>query len=522
MIHFDYLTSAYVQTGAYRMQKYYRQGQHFLQRMTDVVGDGIENSVVGPVAGPAGVTTTLYTYTVDGLGGQLTVDYTITPSGTTTVATSTVDVYVGGVSQISHTIASGVSTAQVYSDVVNAATGSTITVVVVNNEPTVTLDASSISSSPVVNASGSAVAAVSATTTVYSYTATSNETLSVGYTLTPSAAPTVTSTVDVDVNAITKATHTLPISAAAQTLVDTVTVAVGDVVTISVVNADATETYTATAINIDVYGAAITTSRLDQLFPDFQLDWAFLSTGQDNLLGYDPGAYGIGLGASKQTIIVPLVKPVHLLYYYSERSTDEQRHLVQVDASGIDAAAYITDLVTPGIMGGTQTAPVRMVYTEVEFVDKWGYQGFNRFGDNIFPKGMQYSNVNELNSFTGSFTDINDVTGTYTAYFDPIYFRNSWPIFDYIYMTAGFRAHLDPQVTGISGWLLRYRGEFPSENMAPINRIGSATAVEGGYRYYWNGTTLVELSATGSSLLTDGGVTYSNADSYNVTGYTRH
>jgi len=408
MIHFDYLTSAYVQTGAYTLQKYYRQGQLFLQRVGGIVGDGIVDTVAGPVVGAASATTTVYTYQITGLGGTMTVDYTVTPSATTTV-TSTVDVKVNGTTQASHSIAAGVTAAQVYSDTVTAATGATITIDVVNAEPTVTLAAS-----------------------------------------------------------------------------------------------------------------AITTARLDQPFPDFQLDWAYLSTGHDNLLGYDPGAYGIGLGVSKETIVVPVVKPVHLLYYYSERSTDEQRHLVQVDASGIDATAYTTDLVNTGIVSGTQAAPTRVVWTEDEYIDKWHYAGFHRFGDNIFPKGMQYSNVNELNSFTGTFTDVNGVSATHTAYFDPIYFRNAWPMFDYIYMVDGFRAHLDPRVTGISGWLLRYRGEFPSEKMAPINRSGAALAVEGGYRYYWNGTTLVELSATGASVLTENGVSYSNADSYNVTGYTRH
>ena len=409
MIHFDYLTSAYVQTGAYTLQKYYRQGQHFLQRVGDIVGDGVVNTLVGPVTGGAAATTTVYTYQITGLGGTMTVDYTITPSAATTAVSNTVDVKVNGTIQASHTIPVNTTAAQVYSDTVIAATGATITIDVANGESTVTLDASDI-----------------------------------------------------------------------------------------------------------------TTARLDQPFPDFQLDWAYLSTGQDNLLGYDPGAYGIGLGVSKETIVVPVVKPVHLLYYYSEDSTDEQRHLVQVDATGTDGTAYTNDLVTPGIVSGTQTAPVRIVWTEDEYIDKWHYAGFHRFGDNIFPKGMQYSNVNELNSFTGTFTDVNNVSATYTAYFDPIYFRNAWPMFDYIYMVDGFRAHLDPNVTNISGWLLRYRGEFPSEKMAPINREGTALAVKGGYRYYWNGTTLVELSSTGSDILIENGVHYSNADPYNVTGYTRH
>jgi len=112
------------------------------------------------------------------------------------------------------------------------------------------------SSTPVANNPGTATAAISATTTVYSYTATASEDLSIGYTLTPSVAPSVASTVNVQVNAVTKATHPLPAVAGGQTFTDKITVAINDVITISVVNGDATATYTASLIGISVYAIA--------------------------------------------------------------------------------------------------------------------------------------------------------------------------------------------------------------------------------------------------------------------------
>lgn len=105
------------------------------------------------------------------------------------------------------------------------------------------------------NASGSTPAAVSATTTVYTYTVAQNGVLTVDYTLSPSVTPTAASTVNLEVNATPVATHALPISTEDQYFSDsTIEVTAGDSLTISVVNNDATATYAAMGIRINGLG----------------------------------------------------------------------------------------------------------------------------------------------------------------------------------------------------------------------------------------------------------------------------
>lgn len=248
----------------------------------------------------------------------------------------------------------------------------------------------------------------------------------------------------------------------------------------------------------------------DRALPDsFYREWATFAEGRDDLLGYDPGAYGVGTSVTRRTIVVPQVKQVSLLYMNYVASTKEERVLVQYDGD-------LSDLESAGLVGSGGT---RITFTEEEFVSAFGAQGFNRYGY-VMPAGMERSQVQELGVYTGTFID---TTGSEVAdanlYLQPIYMYQERPMFDYVYVTGGFRGDLDPNATGISGHLFRWQGQFNSESIAPINRDGDAI-IRDGYDYYVDGGVLTEVTPSDAQLSQDG-VSYDNTDAYNVRNYRR-
>jgi hypothetical protein len=244
----------------------------------------------------------------------------------------------------------------------------------------------------------------------------------------------------------------------------------------------------------------------------FAREWATFATTTDaSTKGYDPGAYGIGAAVHERTITVPRVLPVHLLYYYSVSGTKEERILVQVPSTG-DAAA---DLGDAGL-GVVTDDLTRITFSADEYTSTFAPAGFNRFGF-VLPAGMSRSMASELHSFTGTFTDVDDASGTYTVYMEPMYINNDRPLFDFIYLQGYVTDDINGDVAGIEGRLLRWRGGIPSENIAPINRSGDALATDG-YLYDVGANT---FSGPQDQTLTIDGQAYSNADAYNVRNYKR-
>mgnify|MGYP000170190815 FL=1 len=250
----------------------------------------------------------------------------------------------------------------------------------------------------------------------------------------------------------------------------------------------------------------------DRALPDsFYREWATYAEGRDNVLGYDPGAYGIGTPVSRRTIVVPSVKKVSLLYLNYVASTKEERVLVQYDGT-------LSDLESAGLVGSSGE---RIVFTEDEWIQNFGAQGFNRFGF-VMPPKMARSQVQELGVYHGDYVDAegNVIESDINLYLQPIYMYQEKPMFDYVYVTGGWRGDLDPDVTDISGHLFRWQGQFNSESIAPINRAGEAI-IRDGYDYYVDESGDLQEITPADSGITQDGQTYSGADAYNVRNYRR-
>lgn len=289
------------------------------------------------------------------------------------------------------------------------------------------------------------------------------------------------------------------------------TVADGESTTISVVvDAEEGDVFDVTIETSEGSVSAVSITREDRALPEsFYREWATYAEGRDDELGYDPGAYGVGTPVSRRTVVVPQVKKVSLLYLNYVASTKEERVLVQYDGT-------LSNMASAGIVTAQGDS---IMFTEYEFYEAFGAEGFNRFGY-VMPQGMERSVVNELAVYNGTFeaTDGSTVTDV-NLYLQPIYMYQERPMFDYVYVIGGFRGDLDPEVTGISGHLYRWQGQFNSEAIAPINRDGAAV-VRDGYDYYVEDGTLTEITPSDANLQQDG-QTYEGADAYNVRNYRR-
>lgn len=261
--------------------------------------------------------------------------------------------------------------------------------------------------------------------------------------------------------------------------------------------------------HVSISSAFVITQSNAEVFPYFSRDWAAFSDGDDAAKGYDPGSYSIGVKPSYLEVKVPAVKKVSLLYYVSENSTQEERTLVQYDGT-------LTDAITDGIVA---TGGARLVYTEEEYIDTFvskDTETFNRFGK-VLPAGVSYSQVNELSSLTGTFTDTGGNLGTFTIYVQPIFMHNQLPLFDYIYLYHGLQDGFTVDA-GTSGHFLRWLGAQDSDAIAPINRWGNAL-IRDGYRFDpLTGT----LSKPADAPTTEDGVTVKYGDDYNIRNFRRY
>lgn len=238
-------------------------------------------------------------------------------------------------------------------------------------------------------------------------------------------------------------------------------------------------------------------------FPEtFSADWAVFSDGRDDLKGYNPGSYGIGIKPSSRLITVPTVKRVSLLYMMSDKSTQEEKALVQFDGD-------LAELQSMGLIGPNGE---RVAFTDHEFNEKFAGEGFNRYG-RVLPQGIAYSTVNELASFTGAFVgEDGQAVSDITVYFEPIYMYNQRPMFSYVYLQAGFSGKFGPW-TANYGHFLRWLGEAQSETIAPINRIGDVVYRDG---YLYDTENQVLTTPQDGAFPGEDGITYENADQYNV------
>jgi len=257
--------------------------------------------------------------------------------------------------------------------------------------------------------------------------------------------------------------------------------------------------------------SSVSVTREDRAVPDsFYREWATYAEGRDNELGYDPGAYGVGTPVSRRTVVVPQVKKVSLLYLNYVASTKEERSLVQYDGT-------LSDMASAGIVTAQGES---IVFTENEFNQLFGADGFNRYGY-VMPEGMERSQVNELAVYNGTFEAVDGSTVTdVNLYLQPLYMYQEQPMFDFVYVIGGFRGDLDPEVTGLSGHLYRWQGQFNSESVAPINRSGTAV-LKDGYDYYVDESGVLQEVTPTDTNITQDGQTYEGADAYNVRNYRR-
>lgn len=298
-------------------------------------------------------------------------------------------------------------------------------------------------------------------------------------------------------------------------VVATVTVAASGstpVSTFAEIPAGATLALTTSGGNAPAASAITIVFTGDFSYPEtFSADWAVFSDGHDNVKGYDPASYSIGLKPHETIVTVPLLKKVSLLYFVSDISTQEQKTLVQFDGdlSDLDAAGLVVD--------NSDGTASRIAWTEEEYIARFSPKGFNRFGK-VLPKGIAESHVSELSSFTGSFATTDGSVQTVTAYFNPVYMYNALPIFDYVYLTNGFAGDFSGDWAGIPGYFLRWLGGATSENIAPINRWGEALERDG----YLYDTDNKVVTTPSDQFVGENGVTYTGAEEYNIRNYRRY
>lgn len=238
----------------------------------------------------------------------------------------------------------------------------------------------------------------------------------------------------------------------------------------------------------------------------FMREWATFVTPTDaTTKGFDPGSYGIGVPVANRTITIPVLRPMTLLQFGHTVSTKQQKSTVAFDGD-------IAQAIAAGLLSGTPGAPAPRVYTHDDYIRAFAPQGFNRFGS-VLPPNIAHTNVSDLVSFAGDFTNANGQLVTNTVlYLQPIYISNALPMFSFVYLQAGFRGNLSPADTLISGHLLRWRGLYVSEAHAPINRQGEAIDAGNGPRLYED---VLDVNVGENQF------TYLNADAYNVVNMRR-
>lgn len=276
---------------------------------------------------------------------------------------------------------------------------------------------------------------------------------------------------------------------------------------------------------------------------NFIKTWAQFMTPEDGKsVGFDQGAYGVGTSTYGTTVKVPMIAKVTLVYMYNTDGARPSRDLMVfwgapsefVDRSGqrIDGRMWTNDEYN------------------AEFNVK---QGFERFGK-LLPRGLAKSTINELAVIQGDFITwdtesdgtpkvdangvlVEKVERNQVVYMQDLYVFNRMPMFDVVYVNneAGLQWKRDPVTGGFErdangdliainpahdtmqpNRLVRWRGGFGSEKAAFINFMDD-TGIDHAMRQQNSPTGVVRLDEN----ITVDGVTYRNADGYNLTNTKR-
>jgi hypothetical protein len=268
------------------------------------------------------------------------------------------------------------------------------------------------------------------------------------------------------------------------------------------------ETYNANGDNFLVYNALASS---DVPMPTtFNREWATISNPE-----YDWGAYGSGLQVSTATVTLPTVSRRTLLYLFNISGTAERRTLVETSLTS-------SDLMVRGILNADFT-PVLSTYEE--YNERYSIPGrvdFGGTGAPVLPDGIVVSPVSELYSYNATIDgvnlDINEEAQPVQIYVSPTWLGNERPLFDKVYFAddnVKF-ANGTYAINAFQGKPLRqvrWFGGVPSENIAAINRVGGH--LDYSSSKYSQTNTLTEAAVS------ENGVTYLNADAYNVTNLKR-
>jgi len=268
------------------------------------------------------------------------------------------------------------------------------------------------------------------------------------------------------------------------------------------------ETYNANGDNFLIYNSL---EQSDVAMPTtFSREWATV-TNPD----YDWGAYGSGLKTSTATITLPTVSRRTLLYFFNISGTAERRTLVETSLTS-------SDLMVMGVLN-TDFSPVLSTYEE--YNERYGVAGridFGGTGAPVLPSGISVSSVSELYSYNATIDGVNldasDAPQPVQVYVSPTWLGNERPLFDAVYF-ADDNVRFANGTYAINAFQgkplrqVRWFGGVPSENIAAINRTGSSLDYSTS-KYTQTGTVT-------DAVVSENGVEYVNADSYNVTNLKR-
>jgi len=246
------------------------------------------------------------------------------------------------------------------------------------------------------------------------------------------------------------------------------------------------------------------------------------STMQNHEDVYDRGAYAVGIPVNEIDYIrIPKFKPVHLFYFHTTNVNNETREVVQFDPAAfteyedengnvITAADFVTKLST------TYWESEQDYY---DWLNKIGaLRGFNR-NAKAYPPAVTKSAVSELASYRGQVDlDGNGTLETITIHVTPMYIQNERPIFDLVYLSNdplktddGKNAETE---TLFPGRMLKWYGGFTSEWRHAINytdHSDKGVSIAQGSNPDGTDRPIIE-----DQIVIDG-VTYLNADTYNIT-----